>query len=311
MTGMKLAEQYYREYGREIFSREFPESFDRMAFGLVGEGSECFGFDDDISKDHDYGTDFCVFVPEEIFKSHGSRMQQVYDEMPDYPGGDGKCESARAFNRRGVISTERFYSRFIGSAGVPSDNLQWLKIPQAYLATAVNGKVFEDRYGEFSDIRQRLKSYYPEDVKKKKLAAQTFFMAQAGQYNCIRLMKRGDLCGAFLAKSEFIKAALSTVFLLNDEYMPFYKWSFQKADSLEKMKDTVGLIREFAQLELCPQNENKAYSLVETICEQTGHELNLRGYSLTGNSFLTAHSEEIMRTIRDSRIRNLDVTLDF
>ena len=48
MKGMELARSYYEQYGDQIRGM-FPQYADRMAFGLVGEGSECYGYDDDIS----------------------------------------------------------------------------------------------------------------------------------------------------------------------------------------------------------------------------------------------------------------------
>ena len=56
-------------------------------------------------------------------------------------------------------------------------------------------------------------------------------MAQAGQYNYGRCMKRGDSQAAYLACAEFIKTAMSAVYLLNEAYMPYYKWIFRGAEA--------------------------------------------------------------------------------
>ncbi len=37
----------------------------RIAVGLVGKGSDCFGFDDVLSQDHDFGTALCDVGDEE------------------------------------------------------------------------------------------------------------------------------------------------------------------------------------------------------------------------------------------------------
>ncbi|MEI3503586.1 MAG: DUF4037 domain-containing protein [Anaerovoracaceae bacterium] len=70
-------------------------------------------------------------------------------------------------------------------------------------------RVFVDHLGTFSQIRSALKAFYPEDVLKKKLAARCAVMAQAGQYNYGRCMKRGDSQAAYLACGEFIRTAMS------------------------------------------------------------------------------------------------------
>ena len=45
MKGLELAETYYKEIGEPWLEREFPEYKIRICAGLVGAGSECFGFD--------------------------------------------------------------------------------------------------------------------------------------------------------------------------------------------------------------------------------------------------------------------------
>lgn len=43
MKGMDIARRYYEEYGKPMLEEKFPEYVDRVAAGLVGEGSECLG----------------------------------------------------------------------------------------------------------------------------------------------------------------------------------------------------------------------------------------------------------------------------
>ena len=43
----------------------FSEVMPYMAAGFFGEGSECLGYDDEISRDHDFFPGFCIFLPGE------------------------------------------------------------------------------------------------------------------------------------------------------------------------------------------------------------------------------------------------------
>ena len=65
MKGLELAEKFYYEYGEKMLNDNFSHIKNHIAVGLVGSGSECFGFDDEISRDHDFEPGFCIFIPDE------------------------------------------------------------------------------------------------------------------------------------------------------------------------------------------------------------------------------------------------------
>lgn len=50
MKGLELSRRYYEQYGRQALMEYDPALFERVAVGLAGEGSECFGFDDELSR---------------------------------------------------------------------------------------------------------------------------------------------------------------------------------------------------------------------------------------------------------------------
>ena len=58
MKGLELAEKFYYEYGENMLNDNFSHIKNHIAVGLVGSGSECFGFDDEISRDHDFEPGF-------------------------------------------------------------------------------------------------------------------------------------------------------------------------------------------------------------------------------------------------------------
>lgn len=209
-----------------------------------------------------------------------------------------------------MLPLESFYRKFTGLSNAPGDNVEWFRIPESFLATVTNGEVFIDNYGEFSRIRTQLKSFYPEDVLKKKLAARCAVMAQAGQYNYPRCMKRGDSQAAYFACAEFVKKAMSAIYLLNETYMPYYKWIFRGAENFGTLKDSVKQLKEITLLPDTPENGIHKEQLIENISVEIGRELNRRGFTRTTESFLQAHGDELMRNIKDNRIRNLHIMAD-
>jgi len=82
MKGLELSRRFYETYGAPMLSEKFPEFEDKLAIGLVGDGSECFGYDDDISRDHDFEPGFCIFVPDDIDSRTEFRLERAYAKLP-------------------------------------------------------------------------------------------------------------------------------------------------------------------------------------------------------------------------------------
>ena len=185
------------------------------AAGLVGEGSECLGFDDEISRDHDWGPGFCLWLTEEDLAVHGKALREAYSALPrEYLGVRRLRESEHSRGRVGVSSIPEFYGRFLGPKGPPETLTQWLTVSDQALSVCTNGRVFQDVPGEFTRVREKLLAGYPEDVRRKRLAAQCAKAAQAGQYNHPRCVSRGDGVAALRALGEFLDHAQAVVFLL-------------------------------------------------------------------------------------------------
>ena len=302
MRGLELARYCYDYGGRQVLEEQFPSLLSRMAIGLVGEGSECFGFDDELSRDHDWGPAFCIWLDKADFRQFGTQVQAVYDSLhmkiPGYPVRQNGIYST---GRVGCLCMQDWYIRYTGSSEGPQTLLQWLRVPESFLATATNGEVFYDPQQHFSTIRNRLLNFYPEDVRIKKIVARAAVMSQAGQYNVPRCLRRGDMITSWLAMSEFFKAVMSMAYLLNRQYAPYYKWMFRGLQSLPKLP------RLRAQLESLRATETAAAieEQIDGICLNTLAELQRQELTDGSDSFLQEHCEAMMRRIRDPQLRQM------
>ena len=313
MNGLELSRRYYEDFGKKALQAAFPDLFGRMAIGLAGEGSECFGFDDEISRDHDWGPSFCIWLSEKDYLMHAIRVQEVYDKLPGwYDGFEPREETAQGAGRVGVLCIQSWYRKFTGFARGPQTIREWRRVPETWLAVATNGEVFEDPMGEFSQIRDHLLGYYPEDVRLKKLAGRCAVMAQAGQYNYPRCAKRGEAVAMELALAEFIRAACSMVYLLNRRYMPFYKWMHRGMRELPVLPRACGLIGRLAAERRDDFQEEAAarQELIERVCTLVEGELERQGLSRGCGLFLQDHCAPLLSRIEDRELRESHVMAD-
>jgi hypothetical protein len=304
MKGLELAENYYNAVGVPMIQERFPDYMDRIAVGLVGLGSECFGFDDEFSRDHDWGPGFCMWLAKNEFDTIGLSLQQAYDALPGRFLGYQRKKSAWGDGRLGALDTGDFYRSFIGLPKAPERYDEWLAIPEANLAACTNGKVFHDPLGEFSDIRNKIKAYYPEDVRLKKIAARCLTAARAGQYNYKRCLRRGAVYPAYHALMRFCEDALRLVFLINKQFMPFYKWSCRAAETLPILgaymaQSVTEVIKTGAQT----HRENK----IEQMCARIIQALKDQGLSDADSDFLLDHGPRVHSLIQDGGIKRIDM----
>ena len=300
MKGLEMARQLYEETVGPALAAEFPEQEGRIAVGLAGPGSECFGFDDEISQDHDFVPRLCLWLTAEDAAEYGDRLQKLYEELTAHLPGI----TAQARDRSGVIPIPDFYRRFTGCPGAPEGPLYWLRVADHYLAAATNGEVFRDDLGAFTAIRRTLLRGYPIDVMRKKLAARLFTMGQAGQYNYPRCARREDVVAMTLALDEFIRAAFEAIYLLNGVYAPFYKWLYRGAVELPRLRGTVQALRE---LLLQPAEERQ--DSIEAICADIQEALWIRGLSGSEDDFLVNQAFSVASEIRDPQLAGLDISV--
>jgi len=305
MKGLELCERYFTEVGAPMIAAKFGDYQDRIAAGLVGDGSECFGFDDELSRDHDWGPSFCLWLNKQDFESVGQQLQSEVEQLPgEFEGFGPRTESAWGSGRVGVFEIGQFYRKFIGIDHPPKDLLEWRRIPEINLAAATNGKVFTDSLEEFTAFRNRLKAFYPEDVRLKKIASSCMTIAQAGQYNYPRCIKRKDLVAAQWAETRFITDTISLVFLLNRRYRPFYKWMHRAMRELPILGDRIH--KSISDIVTIHDYQQKSLVMEETSQLLIG-QLRQEGLSDSASDFLLDHGPIVQQKIHDPQIRGIDV----
>lgn len=318
MTGLELCRRYYEEYGRPMIADKFRAYESVIAVGLVGKGSDCFGYDDALSKDHDYGPRFVMWVTKKVYEEIGVELQEAYESLPRCFMGVERIETFHGRDRCGVMVIEDFYKNILGYnlVGMLAHNQEamvsgkesmetiksWLAVHDYALAAAVNGEVFRDDEGIFTMYREMLREYYPKAVWYRKIAQTCALFSQNGQYNLPRMRRRGQLVAAELAKAECAKQAMKLHYLLNRTYAPHDKWLFKglpdnpmmtvTGENMEQL-DVAGLVERISLLPVDEGNAAELTTAVESLAVIFANELEKRDMVGKCDLYLDACTREL------------------
>lgn len=317
--GLEKCRAYYEQYGKPMLE-QFPELQGHYAAGLVGEGSECFGYDDAISTDHDYFPRFFIWLDDEAYEKYGEKLRAAYEKLPDFSGDT--IMTPEAAGRGGVCKTTDFYNRLVGRKTPPENLYDWVSLQETRLATVTNGEVFEDCGGGFTAQREAYLSGFPEDVRKKKIAARLRKMAQMGQYQYARCMQRGEYVAAHTALGEFILNTGSCCFLLAGQYMPYFKWMHRKMRELPVLSEVA---QKLERLALLPSQQDKwdtekpekyrfslnradeKVLLIEEIAGMIAAELRRQKLADSRDSYLEPYAAQVESGIVDEVLRKANL----
>lgn len=287
--GIDISRCYYNAFGAPMIKRNFGDISDKIACGLAGEGSECLGYDDEVSRDHDFAPGFCIWVNDldnDIPQSRLEDLRKAYFLLPGSYMGLTRNETERGRGRRGVILLSEFLEKFTGFGHIPREGSEWLRAKDEDLACAVNGQVFSDTSGFFVNVRRRLKSR-PQAVTAAKLSEQLELMAKHGQYNYPRMKGRGDEPAAFFELSEFMQSAIRAAHLMEGKYAPYRKWLFVSGGQLKRLSVISEMVREISRGVRVTEN-------IEKICTLTEEELIRQGY-IPGKCGYLAEAARLVR----------------
>lgn len=256
--GMEISRAFYEQCGRAMIAENFPDYEGKIAVGLAGKGSDCFGYDDISSRDHDWGAEFCMWVTEETYGAIGKALEEAYDGLPDTFQGYRRMNGKARRERRGVFTIPEFFRRITGAPDY--EHIDWRETPDYALAAVSNGVVFRDDEGIFTAEREKFLQGYPETIRYLKLADSAAKFSQAGQYNYGRMLRRGDTVTAQIMLADCAREVMKLQHYIENRYPPHDKWLFRSLQASEAgqtlgrllvgLPDTVEEIGSFAAGEL-------------------------------------------------------------
>lgn len=235
MQGIELSRRFYLEVVRPWLSQVAPGL--QHAAALAGYGSELLGFDDETSKDHNWGPRLHLVVSRTDFHAHAHRLVQAFSTAAPahfagepigwrsrpHPPASGHDAAGAADHGLEIHTLEGKLQAVTGLGSIDDlAGLHWLGFAEQSLLAFTSGAVFHDDDNRLSRARAAL-AYYPRDIWLYKIACQwrriaeeQAFVGRAGQ--------AGDDLGSRVIAGRLVHDVMHMGFLLDRRYAPYAKW---------------------------------------------------------------------------------------
>lgn len=221
-----VSRDFFFEIIKPILEREYPEETEQTAFGVFGYGSEVLKLDDEFSSDHHWGLRINALMPDALFaKSKDQMLRTVAGNLPESYRGYTLREGYTGVASLEIDSLEGFLKRTIGDVTPPQTYAQWLRIPEEDITHVINGEIWYDANGSFSEIRRHFWDYYPEPVRLRRIAHWCRYFSGMGTYALKRALLRHNEYYATIAFSKAIRWGVQLAFMLEKQYYPYDKWT--------------------------------------------------------------------------------------
>ncbi|HMR65972.1 MAG TPA: DUF4037 domain-containing protein, partial [Anaerolineae bacterium] len=107
----------------------------------------------------------------------------------------------------------------------PQTYEEWLRIPEEDIIHLVNGEIWHDPSGKFSEIRAVFAGYYPEPVRLRRIAHWCRYFSGMGTYALKRALLRQNEYYANVTFTRALRLGVQLAFLLDKQYFPYDKWT--------------------------------------------------------------------------------------
>ena len=227
---------------RPILDRQFPEFVHAAA--LVGHGSEVLGYDDERSRDHEWGPRVQLFCRES--GAAGQIRAALAEQLPTRVAGfsthfgptaeDGTSglediASGPVAHRAEILVLSEY---LVGELGVDPlvrfATTDWLVTPSQRLLEVTAGQVFDDPLGDLTRVRHAL-AFYPHDVWLVVMAGHWRRISQLEHF-LGRTGSRGDDLGSRVLAASLVEDLMRLALLQERRYPPYSKWLGTAYESL-------------------------------------------------------------------------------
>jgi hypothetical protein len=225
LPGSELARQFYADVVAPLLARAMPGL--RYAAGRLGSGSDVLGFDDEMSRDHDWGCRLTLLARGGDRDAVPEIRALLERELPDsYRGLPVRFPLTWDSSLSHKIEVATVAEFALSRLGVdPTAELaapDWLILTGQSVLEVIAGPVFADQTGELTAARATLR-WYPPDIERYVLAAGWQRLSQ--QMPMVgRTAERGDRLGSQLLSAQLAGDLVWLAFAMSRRWAPYAKW---------------------------------------------------------------------------------------
>lgn len=217
---------FFNEIVKPSLERTMPQETARTCFGVFGYGSEALKLDDEYSRDHHWGLRLNALMPDELYATRRDALIHAFRANLPATFRGHSLREGHAGTGLELDSYESFLARTVGITHPPRTLQDWLVIPEEDITHVINGEIWHDPAGEFSNLRAVFAGYYPEPVRLRRLANGCRYYSGMGAYALKRALLRGNELYATTAFARAIRLGIHIAFMLERQYFPYDKWLY-------------------------------------------------------------------------------------
>ena len=241
VSGAALSGAYYAQLVAPTIAARWPSL--SYAAGRLGGGSDALGFDDALSRDHDWGLRLNLLVAADMTAQVDAYLQRVLPAtFGGHPTRFGTSWDPQVRHRVQVEDVSSFVSSCTGldvSGGLSIPD--WLSLTGQAVLEVTEGPVFVDTVGELTAVRERL-AWYPDDLWRYVVATDWARIAQELPF-IGRVAERGDDLGSRVITARLVEAAMHLAHVLERRWLPYAKWAGTSLIRLPRAGSVVELLQ--------------------------------------------------------------------
>jgi hypothetical protein len=276
MKGLTIAHDFFFSWGYPFLQSNFPDLARRIAAGRI-LGSDVLGGDDEISRDHDWGPQFDLFLSADDYASFGDQLSQAMNAAAPNPWNGYRLAGAGDRSVR-LESIPGWFNKYLKLERFPATPADWPPFSlESTLYFLRHGEIWVDATGEFGKWRTALHEY-PEELLRARLAEECFRVWHYGEYNFVqRMARRRDPIAISICLGEFVTGVMRIVLLMTRDFTPYWKWLPFEFRKRMEAQPYVSLLDEL----LSTRSIERQIEIVQSLCALVHRQL-LDGGWVTG-----------------------------